>query len=667
MSITSFVDDLSSAVFGRFSLAGQELVVFGVFLISCTLWRRLRRSRVHKRKGKASKLIAFDDSGKSSASLRKGLPVGEYRLSEDAGAHASAKDTKPVDVQPSSSEVIECEAMATRILRHLDHLEFTRALALFRGRERCGCHQQFGENFYVTFVESAARVGKLDVIEYLLGCMRRDGLVPSAASWKRLLRAFSSRKFFSSCVLVHELFQDVLPTNKVVWSCLTNAALQVGDVQRMPHMLGEYSKADLVIDDHVLFFRAYLALVDADSAEGLFRRLGGNASPLMLNLLLLTCVGAKQPERCLQLLTEAHTLEEESGVQLVDSASYNTIMKGLAQIGALASCFGCLKAMVSRSLQPDDVTYTTLLGACIEGNNADAIDKAVKLLLKGKHRPDAATYALFLKWLAKAGRMAKALELYESMRREADILLDVITYSVLIKALVDQQELEHALWLAEDMKSAGRLLDDIIITHLIEGCRQEGKVALGEHIFNESVASGVQPSEYTLITLLKLYGNSGANQKALDLVAGWEAAHGVKPTVIHYTCLMSGCFRRKCYDMAWAAYELMKAHGVKPDGTTIATLLPSMVAAQGWDRTLVLAREALSSTRPGRKIPGDALNSALAQMWAIDAGKAAELQEIMREAGVSVAATRPSTGCQLQRHSSLRRRGVSAANTVRSY
>lgn len=263
--------------------------------------------------------------------------------------------------------------------------------------------------------------------------------------------------------------------------------------------------------------------------------------------------------------------------------------------------------------------------------------------------------------------MAKALELYESMRREADILLDVITYSVLIKALVDQQELEHALWLAEDMKSAGRLLDDIIITHLIEGCRQEGKVALGEHIFNESVASGVQPSEYTLITLLKLYGNSGANQKALDLVAGWEAAHGVKPTVIHYTCLMSGCFRRKCYDMAWAAYELMKAHGVKPDGTTIATLLPSMVAAQRWDRTLVLAREALSSTRPGRKIPGDALNTALAQMWAIDAGKAAELQEIMREAGVSVAATRPSTGCQLQRHSSLRRRGVSAANTVRSY
>merc|ERR1719148_335845 len=86
------------------------------------------------------------------------------------------------------------------------------------------------------------------------------------------------------------------------------------------------------------------------------------------------------------------------------------------------------------------------------------------------------------------------------------------------------------------------------------------------------------------------------------------------PSVIHYTCLMSGCLRRKHYDQAWSAYELMKAGGVKPDATTFSTLLPAMVAAQSWDRSLVLAKEALAQ-RAQHKIPSE-LNSALAQMQA---------------------------------------------------
>merc|ERR1719362_2458490 len=106
----------------------------------------------------------------------------------------------------------------------------------------------------------------------------------------------SSRKEFDTCLLLHSIFWRHLPSDKVVWSCLVNASLEVGETHSTESMLEQFAKADISIQDHILFFRTYLALQDVDSAEAMFHKLGAQASPLMLNLLLLTCVNTGQPD-----------------------------------------------------------------------------------------------------------------------------------------------------------------------------------------------------------------------------------------------------------------------------------------------------------------------------------------------------------------------------------
>lgn len=459
----------------------------------------------------------------------------------------------------------------------------------------------------------------------------------------------SSRKFFSTCLVVESLFQRHLPTDKVVWSCLANAALEAGDAQRAASMLEQYQKADISIKDHVLLFRTYLALKDADSAEAAFCKLGVQTSTLMLNLLLLTCVSTGQPERALHILQKAHELEDEArkatgcgGIEgvdaIVDTVSYNTVMKGLAQAGVSAGCFTCLHEMTSRGLHPDDITFATLLDVCIEENNMSAIGEIVKLSTEGEYRVGTVMYTLFIKGLVKANCLPKALELCEEMKRKAGARPDVITYSVLIKALVDHHDLDTALQLAEDMQCAGHAPDDIILTHLLEGCRHVGNYELGKKIFTDMLAKGIRPSEFSLVTMLKLCGRTGAHQEAHDLVAGWERTYGHKPSVIHYTCLMSGCLRRKHYDLAWEAYELMRASGVKPDGTAFSTLLPGMVAAENWDRVLALAKEALAMPLQ-HKLPLETLNNALAHMLVANGcdRQVAELRQLVQSAGMTLA------------------------------
>merc|ERR1719253_1795871 len=332
---------------------------------------------------------------------------------------------------------------------------------------------------------------------------------------------------------------------------------------------------------------------------------------------------------------------------IVDVVSYNTVIKGFAQAGMLPRCFDCLQEMRERNLEPDDVTFGTLFDMAISDNDMGAANEVVDLLVRGDRPVDTVMCTLFIKGLVRAQKLPKAMELYEEMKRRncEGARPDIVTYSVLIKAFVDSHDLERALLLVEDLSAAGHTPDDIILTHLLEGCRYVGNHALGKKLFEDILAAGVKPSDFTLITMVKLHGRCGAHDEAYKLVANWEKQYGLKPSVIHYTCLMSGCLRTKNYDQAWRAYLSMRETKVCPDETTMATLFPGMVVAQHWERVLAVARYALKSSTPVRIAP-ETLNGALTQMRAASGQTfhALELQTLMQDSGVRVNARNQRLG-----------------------
>lgn len=521
------------------------------------------------------------------------------------------------------------------MLRHLDQREFTRALNMYRTMERDGKDYAFGEELFSAFIQSAIRVGKLDVVDRMLRNIRRNKIDPTVQFWQTTLRMLSSRKNYGTSLSVYTLFGRQIPADKVIYSCLINAALEVGTPEKALPMLDRYKECELDPKDHILYFRTYVALADVESAEETFRRLGTDVSTLMLNLLLLTCVNDKQPVRAFDLIKFAHTIKAAEPV--VDVVSYNTVIKGFSQAGNPTQCFDCLHVMFENGLEPDDITFGTLLDACIAENDMGSAHKVVSLLT-GSNRPmDTVMCTLFIKGLVRGGCLTQALELYEEMKSRDAARPDIITYSVLIKALVDQHDLERALHLLEDLAAAGHVPDDIILTHLLEGCRHAGNHTLGKKLFEDMLKAGVKPSEFTLVTMLKLHGRCGAHKEAHDLVATWEQTHGGKPSVIHYTCLISGCLRTKHYDQAWAAYELLVQSGIRPDEMAISTLLPGIAAAQQWERVLLLVNSSFKAQHR-INIPSEALNSALSQMLAgAQFGRHAErLHALMKEANVPI-------------------------------
>jgi len=617
----------------------QEILVLAVFFTSFVLWRKVNSKNPKSQKCRPVSTCqpqaqAISGAHPAQKSLKEAFATqgGRTENADEGRLHHVLEQGSRPTVQPQS------RATEQQMLKLLEQREFTRALNMYRACERDGRDRHFtNEELFSAFIQSAIRVGKIDVLERMLRAMRRNGILPSLKFWQTTLKMLSSRKHFNACISTHVLFARQIPADKVVYSCLINAALECNSPELAAQMLDRYGEADIDAKDYVLHFRTYVALGDVDTAEAVFKKLGTEVSTLMLNLLLLTCVNMKQPDRALVLLQEAHTLE--AGENIVDAVSYNTVIKGFAQSSKPTKCFECLHEMRAKGLEPDDITFGTLLDVCIAGSNIGGAYEVVDLLAGSDRKMDTVMCTLFIKGLVRANCLPKAIELYEQMRQREGASPDIVTYSVLIKACIDGHDLDRALCLLEDLRSAGRTPDDIILTHLLEGCRHAGNHVLGKKLFAEMVDSGIKPSEYTLITMVKLHGRCGAHEEAHDLVANWEARYGAKPSVIHFTCLMSGCLRTKSYDRAWVAYELMCQNGVRPDETTVATLLPGMVVAQQWDKCLLLVRQSLKAPNP-ITLPSDTLNSALSQMQAAGGlGRYAEqMQELMKGANIPITA-----------------------------
>ncbi|CAL1168886.1 unnamed protein product [Cladocopium goreaui] len=372
-----------------------------------------------------------------------------------------------------------------------------------------------------------------------------------------------------------------IPVDKVIYSCLINAGLESKQLKRIPDLLKKFSQASLRAKDHILHFRCYVQLGQADDALRLFRRLAPEVTNLMLNLSLHACVNQRDPEAAYALLLEAKEMERHLKEKIVDVVSYNTVLKGFSAAKCSDRCFDCMKDLIDHGLQPNEISLAALMEAEIG-----------EVLLRSTSMGSKLTpglYKAFLRGLVRANQISKAVALYEAMKEQKVALTDIAVFSVLIKALVDQRDSSKAFELVEDLKAGGLQLDDLLLTHLLEACRHDCNYQLGKKFYQDALDSGVIPSDVTLVTLLKLLGRCAASEEAFQVLKTWESLHKRRPSVIHYTCLMQGCFRSKNYELAWASYQLMLENGIQPDDTTISTMISGMVQGHQWDKVLPLA------------------------------------------------------------------------------
>merc|ERR1719218_87094 len=259
------------------------------------------------------------------------------------------------------------------------------------------------------------------------------------------------------------------------------------------------------------------------------------------------------------------------------------MMKAMARSGNVEGCFKLLEKLVQNGTEPDDVSFSTLLDVCIDEDEHQLASVALE-------RMSAAG--------VQTNRLDKAMQLYDSMRAtNSQVKPDMITHSMLIKAHCDAHDMGSALKILEDMLESECSVDDVVFTHLIEGCCTCNNVRLAEKLFADMKQAGVKPSIYTLNGLVKVYGKCGMSDKAIALVEAMEETYGIKPTVVVFTCLVSGLIRQKKYQQAWSTFQSMRQQ-LPPDAQSTQTMLIGLADGQLWQPLLQLSEQAIQEHRP---------------------------------------------------------------------
>merc|ERR1719453_3005939 len=202
-----------------------------------------------------------------------------------------------------------------------------------------------------------------------------------------------------------------------------------------------------------------------------------------------------------------------------NTITYNSMLDACAKCYTMNRAEDVLKAMRATSVQPDIITYSTIVkGHCMEGD----IDKALAVLKEMRAdaatEPDEITYNSFLDGCARQHRVDEALTALDEMQA-AGVHPSNFTLSILVKLLGRVRRLNQAFSLVEDLSAKHKFKPNVqVYTCLMQACFQNRKLDRALALHDEMVLADCPPDEKLYTGLARGCLQLHAPQKAADVV-----------------------------------------------------------------------------------------------------------------------------------------------------
>ncbi|RYR69171.1 hypothetical protein Ahy_A03g015706 isoform B [Arachis hypogaea] len=233
----------------------------------------------------------------------------------------------------------------------------------------------------------------------------------------------------------------------------------------------------------------------------------------------------------------------------------------------------------------------------------------------GPQKPQlTSTFNTLIDLYGKAGRLKDAAEVFADMLKSG-VAMDTITFNTMIFICGSHGNLLEAESLLNKMeeKDVGLFPDDVTHRALLGALCSKNMVQAVETLIDEMEKSSVSVDEHSLPSIIEMYVNKGALDKANDMlqkflmngvpsssicaaimdafaekghwleaenVFYWErGVPGQRRDVIEYNVLIKAYGKGKLYNKAVSLFRGMKNHGTWPDGCTYNSLIQMLSGA----------------------------------------------------------------------------------------
>ncbi|KAK9096045.1 hypothetical protein Sjap_021542 [Stephania japonica] len=259
---------------------------------------------------------------------------------------------------------------------------------------------------------------------------------------------------------------------------------------------------------------------------------------------------ARNPKKALEVY---NSIQDESTRNHVSIC--NSILSCLVKSGKFESCIELFDKMKKSGLQPDEVTYSTLLTGCI--NYKDGFLKALKLVQELK---------------------------------ENGLHMDGVIYGTLLAICASNNRCDEAEAFFQKMKDEGVSPNEFHYSSLLNVYSIDGNYTKADGLVKDMKSAGLAPNKVTLTTLLKVYVRGELFEKSRELLVELERL-GFAADEMPYCLLMDGLAKAGRIPEAKAIFDEIEQKGVKSDGYSHSIMISAFCRTGCLEEAKQLARD----------------------------------------------------------------------------
>jgi len=490
---------------------------------------------------------------------------------------------------------------------------------------------------YNTLMKGYLVAGDIPSAKRTLGEMEAAGVSPDSASFSCLLSgAIKLGNYKEAWNVIEEMDRRAIAPDAYVVSIMVQAARKAQNPRDADRLLTILDRSDVrLCEDEVVF-----------------------------NTVLDACIFRRDRRRLQRTLEEYPSSKVQPTVR-----TFGLLIKACSVLRRTRQCWDFWNEMVQeRGILPIDVTLGCMIDALVE---AQQVEEALALFQEWKTRVkcDTIIYSTLIKGFSNLGDPERAMALYRDMREnnvqmnhivytalinahtrnglmtKAEALLEdmqkegcepnTITYSSLVKGHCTRGDLEAAFGLFHKMMDLGFEADAVIFNTLLDGCVQKTNWSLGDELLAEMQRLEVQPTNFTLSIMVKMWSKRGELQKAFECVySALKDPLGYKRVDTQVgACIVGACIHNRNPQKALEVFEDMKTwkHFDGPDTNTYSALISGLPRYGLLRRAVALTEEAcgvMETTNIGQDRRPLAAN-ALRQLY-----RSLKQEGLMQELGV---------------------------------
>ncbi|KAF8774899.1 hypothetical protein HU200_005191 [Digitaria exilis] len=305
------------------------------------------------------------------------------------------------------------------------------------------------------------------------------------------------------------------------------------------------------------------------------QRCGGCTRALLVRGYSRSTVLAAQLVRAYARLGDAglgHALCVFDGMPKRNSFAWNAVIKGLVDAGRFSEALGRYWDMASDgSVAADRFTYPPVLKSCAA---LGAVEQGRRVrenieaeITRGDAVPNVFVQCALVDMFAKCRCLDEARSVFESMG-----VRDLAAWTAMIGGAVHGGDWFEVMDLFGRMRSEGVLPDSLIFATVIPACGRAKELRTGMTLQGCAVRCGVDDDICVRNALIDMY----CKCDCLDVAASLFLSIRYKD-VVSWSTIIVGHSQNGMYGSSVSLFTEMVSSGVKPNSTTLATILPSLL------------------------------------------------------------------------------------------